>query len=66
VIIIGHYLGKKSVTLEDGESVLQMRFSLEKEIGLDANELGLGEINVLYPNNRNDKIWYRAPLLNLG
>ncbi len=49
VIIMGDYLTKKFVELEDGTIATEARFKLEREIGLDAAEFGLTEVKVYYP-----------------
>lgn len=48
-IIIGHYLSKKSIELEDGRIATQMIFKMNKEIGMQSDLLGMDEIIVHYP-----------------
>ncbi len=51
-ILIGHYLKKKYVQLEDGSIATQMVFRMQKEIGLQSDLLGMDEVFIHYPGGK--------------
>lgn len=56
-IVIGHYLKKKFVQLEDGSIATQMVFRMQKELGLQSDLLGMDEVFIHYPGGKwKDKI----------
>ncbi len=56
-IVIGHYLKKKYVQLEDGSIATQMVFRMQKELGLQSDLLGMDEVFIHYPGGKwKDKI----------
>lgn len=48
-IIIGHFLSKKSVLLDDGKVATQMIFKMKKEFGMQSDLFQMDEIIVHYP-----------------
>lgn len=55
-IVIGHYLRKKSVKLDDGTVATQMIFKMNKEYGMQSDLFGMDEIIVHYPGGKVDDI----------
>lgn len=51
-IIVGHYLRKKSIKLDDGSIATQMIFKMNKEYGMQSDLFGMDEIIVHYPGGR--------------
>lgn len=51
-IVVGHYLRKKSIRLEDGRIATQMIFKMNKEIGLQSELFKMDEIIVHYPGGK--------------
>jgi len=51
-VIIGHYLKKKSVQLENGSIATQMIFKVQKEWGLNSDLFGVDEIIIHYPGGK--------------
>ncbi len=51
-IVVGHYLKKKSVRLEDGKIATQMIFKMNKEIGMQSDLFNMDEIIVHYPGGK--------------
>lgn len=51
-IVIGHYLKKKYVQLEDGSVATQMVFRMQKELGLQSDLLGMDEVFIHYPGGK--------------
>lgn len=51
-IVIGHYLRKKSVKLDDGNIATQMIFKMNKEYGMQSDLFGMDEIIVHYPGGK--------------
>lgn len=48
-VMIGDYLGAKTVQLEDGSLATENRFRIERETGLEAREHGFSDVLVYYP-----------------
>jgi hypothetical protein len=48
-ILLGHYLKKKTVILEDGKVATQMIFKINKEYGLQSDYLGGEDLIIHYP-----------------
>lgn len=48
-IVVGHYLRKKSIRMEDGKIATQMIFKMKKEIGMQSDLFKMDEIIVHYP-----------------
>ena len=55
-IVIGHYLRKKSVKLDDGTVATQMIFKMNKEYGMQSDLFRMDEIIVHYPGGKIDDI----------
>jgi len=53
-VIMGHFLSKNSVRLDNGKIATQMHFELKKEVGLNAEFFGLNEVIVHYPGGELD------------
>ncbi|HXH31666.1 MAG TPA: hypothetical protein VNJ01_12705 [Bacteriovoracaceae bacterium] len=51
-IIIGLYLGRKSVRLENGSIATQMIFKMNKEFGMQSEIFGMDEVIVHYPGGQ--------------
>ncbi len=51
-IIIGHYLRKKSIKLENGSLATQMIFKMNKEVGMQSELFGMDEIIIHYPGGK--------------
>lgn len=51
-IVIGHYLKKTYVQLEDGSIATQMVFRMQKELGLQSDLLGMDEVFIHYPGGK--------------
>jgi hypothetical protein len=51
-IIIGHYLRKKSIQLDDGSIATQMFFKMNKEVGMQSELLGVNEVIIHYPGGK--------------
>lgn len=51
-IIIGHYLRKKSIRLENGSLATQMIFKMNKEVGMQSELFGMDEIIIHYPGGK--------------
>lgn len=51
-IIVGNFLRKKSVKLDDGTVATQMIFKMNKEYGMQSDLFGMDEIIVHYPGGR--------------
>lgn len=51
-IIVGHYLRKKSIKLDDGSIATQMIFKMNKEYGMQSDLFGMDEIIVHYPGGK--------------
>lgn len=51
-IVIGHYLRRKSVKLEDGSIATQMIFKMNKEVGMQSELFGMDEIIIHYPGGK--------------
>jgi hypothetical protein len=48
-VVIGDFLGAKSVQLEDGSIATENRFRIDRETGLDAFDHGFSDVLVYYP-----------------
>jgi len=55
-IVVGHYLRKKSVKLDDGTVATQMIFKMNKEYGMQSDLFGMDEIIVHYPGGKVDDV----------
>jgi hypothetical protein len=59
-IIVGHYLRRKSIQLEDGSIATQMIFKMNLEYGVQSEFFGMEEVIVHFPggtfNGRNVKV----------
>lgn len=51
-IIIGHFLRKKSIKLDDGSIATQMIFKMNKELGMQSELFGMNEIIIHYPGGK--------------
>jgi hypothetical protein len=51
-IVIGHYLRKKSIKLDDGTLATQMIIKMNKEVGMQSDLFGMDEIIVHYPGGK--------------
>jgi hypothetical protein len=51
-IIVGHYLRKKSIQLDDGKIATQMIFKMNKELGMQSDLFGMEEIIIHYPGGQ--------------
>lgn len=51
-IIIGHYLRKKSIRLENGSLATQMIFKMNREVGMQSELFGMDEIIIHYPGGK--------------
>lgn len=51
-IVVGHYLRKKSIKLEDGSIATQMIFKMNKEVGMQSELFGMDEIIIHYPGGK--------------
>jgi hypothetical protein len=51
-IIIGHYLRKKSIRMEDGSIATQMIFKMNKEIGMQSDLFKMDEVIIHYPGGQ--------------
>ena len=51
-IVVGHYLRKKSIRMEDGTIATQMIFKMNKEIGMQSDLFKMDEIIVHYPGGK--------------
>lgn len=54
-IVIGHYLRKKYIKLDDGKVATQMIFKMNKEAGMQSELFGMDEIIIHYPGGRTDE-----------
>lgn len=59
-VIIGHYLRKKSIKLDDGSVATQMIFKMKKELGMQSDLFGMDEIIVHYPGGTIDDVTVRV------
>jgi hypothetical protein len=48
-VMMGHFLRKKSVKLDDGVMATQMVFKINREFGLQSDQFGMDEVIVHYP-----------------
>jgi hypothetical protein len=55
-IMMGHYLRKKGVQLENGSIVTQMVFKINREYGLQSDQFGMDEVIVHYPGGKVGKL----------
>jgi len=51
-IVMGHYLKKKTIKLEDGTLATQMIFKMSKEFGLQSELFGMDEVIIHYPGGQ--------------
>lgn len=54
-IVIGHFLRKKYIKLDDGKVATQMIFKMNKEAGMQSELFGMDEIIIHYPGGRTDE-----------
>ncbi len=59
-IVMGHYLKKKSIKLEDGRVTTQMFFKMNKEIGMKSDFFGTDEVIIHYPGGTIDGVTTRV------
>jgi hypothetical protein len=48
-VIIGHYLKKKTVLLENGKVATQMIFQMDRELGMNSDLFGTNEVIIHFP-----------------
>lgn len=51
-IMMGHFLRKKSIQLENGTVATQMVFKINREYGLQSDQFGMDEVIVHYPGGK--------------
>lgn len=51
-VLLGHYLRKKTIVLENGSLATQMHFKMTKENGLQSDLFGMDELIVHYPGGK--------------
>lgn len=54
-IVIGHFLRKKYIKLDNGNVATQMIFKMNKEAGMQSELFGMDEIIIHYPGGRTDE-----------
>lgn len=54
-IVVGHFLRKKYIKLDDGNVATQMIFKMNKETGMQSDLFGMNEIIIHYPGGKLDE-----------
>jgi hypothetical protein len=55
-ILMGHYLRKKTIRLDDNSLATQMVFKINREYGLQSDQFGMDEVIIHYPGGKLDGI----------
>jgi hypothetical protein len=55
-IMMGHYLRKKSIRLDNDSVATQMVFKINREYGLQSDQFGMDEVIIHYPGGKLDGV----------